>query len=296
MTFASALQAGRFVVTTELNPPKGTDLAPLFAQASALAPGIDAFNLTDSHSARMAMTPWAVAHLLRDRGIETIVQMTGRDRNRIALQADMLAASALGIGNLVFMGGDPPANGDHPDARGVFELLAVALLRTARTLEGGTDLGGNPLKGAPTFCLGAVVNPGADDLDAEVRRLEEKVEAGADFVQSQAVYDIAAYERFARRIEHLPVAVLAGIIPLKSIAMARWLNEKIPGIDVPEAIIRDLSAAPDFEAASIELAARTIRELQGISRGVHIMAIGWESRIPEILSRAGCSVVCARVP
>ena len=176
-----AFDAGKFVVTSELNPPKGTDLSALFEKADALKHKIDGFNLTDSHSARMSVAPIAVAHLLLDRGVEPIMQMTARDRNRIALQADMLAASLLGIGNLVFMGGDPPTVGDHPDAKPVFDLVSVPALKAAKSLMGGTDMMGNALKGeAPSFCLGAVVNPGASKLEEEIERMAGKIESGRD--------------------------------------------------------------------------------------------------------------------
>ena len=157
------LDSGKFVVTCELNPPKGTDLDPLFEKAERLKGLIDAFNLTDSHAARMAMTPLAVAHLLLDRGVEPIVQITTRDRNRIALQGDLLGADALGVHNVVFMGGDPPTAGDHPDAKPVFDVYSSLMLRAATSLENGKDMAGNPISGAPHFCIGAVVNPGAQD-------------------------------------------------------------------------------------------------------------------------------------
>ena len=163
---ASRLQKGEFIVTSELTPPKGTNLETLFAKAKMLAKGVDAFNLTDCHGANMAMSPMAVAHLLMDQGIEPIMQMTSRDRNRIAQQADLLGAHALGIRNVVFMGGDPPTNGDHPDAKGVFDLGSVELLAAARGLNSGTDLAGKSLKGETDFLIGAVANPGADDVEA----------------------------------------------------------------------------------------------------------------------------------
>jgi len=285
-TLSEALQSGKFIITCELNPPKGTNLEPLFRRADMLKGRVDGFNLTDSHAARMAMTPLAVAHLLLDRGAEPIVQMTTRDRNRIALQADLLGAHALGVHNVVFMGGDPPTTGDHPEAKPVFDVFSSLMLRAARRLEQGEDMAGNPVNGTPRFCLGAVVNPGARDLDGELERMGEKIEAGARFFQSQAVYEPSTYERFAERAQAFDAPVLAGIIPLKSPDQARYMNEHIPGIHVPEALIRDLAEASDPRQKSIEIASRTIAALRPMCQGLHIMAIGWEEHIPAILERS----------
>ena len=282
----TAIESGTFVVTSELTPPKGSDLGPLLDKADALRHVVTAFNLTDSHAARMAMAPMAAARRLIERGMEPIVQMTSRDRNRLALQADMLGAYALGVRNLVFMGGDPPANGDHPDAKAVFDLPSSALLTAASALGRGEDLMGNALAGAAEFLLGAVVNPGAADLAGELRRLEEKVDAGARFFQTQAVYDIGAYERFIEATRDMELCLLTGIIPIKSPKMAQYMNSKVPGISIPDALIREIGDAPDRRKASVEIAARIIRQVRPMARGVHIMAIGWEDLIPDIMARA----------
>lgn len=282
-----AFQAGKFVVTSELSPPKGVDLSGLFAKADALKGHIDAVNLTDCHSARVAVAPIAVAHLLIDRGVEPILQITARDRNRIAIQADMLAASVLGVSNLVFMGGDPPAIGDHPEAKPVYDLLSAGMLRAAGGLQNGRDMAGNALKGKPAFCLGAVVNPGAADLDGEIKRMEEKIEAGATFLQSQAVYDARKYERFAKRVADYDVKILAGIIPLKSLKMAQYLHDKVPGIEVPDDVFQALADADNVAATAVAIAARTISDIRPMCQGVHLMAIGWEAHIPAIMQRAG---------
>jgi len=284
--FADTLSSGKFVVTSELNPPKGTDLTALFDKATALKDYVDAFNLTDCHNARMRISPIAVAHLLLDQGVESIVQMTTRDRNRIGLQADMLAASALGVSNLVFMGGDPPKVGDHPDAKPVFDVFSSALLSIASGLQAGRDMSGNELKGTPEFCLGAVVNPGSSKMDDEIENMKRKIDGGARFFQTQAIYEANAFQKF---IEILPdgyFALLAGVIPIKSVKMARYMNEKVPGIDIPESIIQEIADAEDVSAKSVEIAARTIKEIKAMCQGVHIMAIGWESKIPQILEAA----------
>ena len=286
-TFAEALKSGRFVVTAELNPPKGTNLAPLLEKAEMLRKIVDAFNLTDSHASRMTMAPLAAAHLLIDRGIEPILQVTCRDRNRIALQSDLLSAYALGISNVLCMTGDHPSASDHPDAKPVFDLEAIALLRALSSLQSGEDIGGSRLRGDPSFCLGAVVNPGAPDLNKELRRMEEKIEAGATFFQTQAVYDPGAFERFMNTVHKYNVPVLAGFIMLKSAEMARNFNANLPGFFVPEEIIQEMDEAEDRGEKSVEIMSSIIRDTKPMCQGVHIIAAGWESRIPQVLQGAG---------
>src|SRR5919109_3258168 len=230
--FAEVLQSGTFLITTELNPPKGTHLEPLLAHAERLRDVVHAFNLTDSHSSRMTMAPLAVARLLVERGIEPILQMTCRDRNRLALQSDLLGAAALGVRNIICMTGDPPGAGDHPDAKPVFDLEVLGLLQAAAALQAGADLGGHQLQGTPTFCVGAVVNPGAPDLDKELRRMEDKVARGARFFQTQAVYDAAAFAQFMDKVRQHEVTVLASIIVLRSAGMARRLHGSLPGLSI----------------------------------------------------------------
>ena len=286
-TFSEVLKSGRFVVTSELNPPKGTDLSILFRHAEALNGMVDAFNVTDSAGANMTMAPFAAAHIMLDRGIEPILQVTGRDRNRIALEGEILAASALGITNILCMSGDPPGRGDHPDAVGVFDLRAETLLDAVKSMNSGADMYGNELKGTPSIFAGAVANPGADDVDHELARMEEKVRRGAAFFQTQAVYDAAAFEKFMETARGFGVPVLAGMIVLKSARMARFLNDKLPGVSVPQSIIDEMDSARDRPAAGVQITARLIREVREMCDGTHIMAIGWESRIPAILAAAG---------
>jgi methylenetetrahydrofolate reductase (NADPH) len=289
-SLAAKIHSQKFVVTSELTPPKGTDLSELLAKADALRSYVDAFNLTESHRARMATAPTPVARLLLERGIEPIVQMTARDRNRIAFQADLLGASVLGVHNFIFMGGDPPANGDHPEAKPVFDLHANQMLAAARGLCEGHDMAGHPLRGAPTMFLGATANPGAADLDTEMVNVYRKIDAGAEFLQTQAIYEPALLERFLEAVKPRKVAILAGIIPLKSAKMATWLNGNVPGMRVPEPLIAEMAAAADADAqihTGIEIAARTIRAVRNLCAGVHVMALGWESHVPGILETAG---------
>ena len=284
---AELLQSGRFAITTELNPPKGTNVAPMLKRAESLRSTVGAFNLTDSHTARMSMSPIAAARMLLDRGLEPILQMTCRDRNRIALQADTLAAAALGVRNIVTMTGDHPGGGDHPDAKPVFDIDSTALLRALAGLRDGKDMSGADLRGSPELFVGAVVNPGADDLDREIGRMEEKIAAGAAFFQTQAVYDAGDFERFARRVEGYGVPIIAGCIMLKSGNMARNFNANVPGISVPDAIIDRMDNAAESANArrreSADITAEIIRDIRPMCQGAHIMAIGWEALIPEVI-------------
>lgn len=280
---SQAINSGKFVVTSELNPPKGTDLEPVFERAEMLKDHVDAFNITDSHAAKMSISPMAVAHLLKDRAIEPIMQMTSRDKNRIALQGDLLGAAALGIDNVVFMGGDPPKIGDHPDATGVFDLMSNELIRAASGLCRGQDLSGAELSGKPDLFLGAVVNPGASNLEAELDKMKSKIDAGARFLQTQAIYDPRSFEKFIEAIQGIEVSILAGVILLKSAKMARYMTENVPGIDVPEALIQEMDNAEDKQSQSIDIAARIINDIKPMCQGIHIMPLGWEAKIPSIL-------------
>ena len=289
-SLAELLQSGRFAITTELNPPKGTNVAPMLERTESLRGAVDAFNLTDSHTARMSMSPIAAARLLLDKGLEPILQMTCRDRNRIALQADTLAAAALGVRNIVTMTGDHPGGGDHPDAKPVFDIDSTALLRTLAGLREGKDMSGADLRGSPDLFVGAVVNPGADDLDREIGRMEEKIAAGAAFFQTQAVYDASDFERFMRRVEGYGVSIIAGCIMLKSGNMARNFNANVPGISVPDVIIDRMDNAAETANArrreSADITAEIIRDIRPMCQGAHIMAIGWEALIPSVIENS----------
>ena len=286
-SFSEAIQSGKFVITAEVEPPKGTDLSKVYAMADILRDMTDAVNVTDQQASVMRAAPWAVCRMLKDRGLDPIMQMTARDRNRIALQSDMLAAAILGIENVLCLTGDPTGTGDHPDAKPVFDLDVVAMVKAARSLSEGSDMAGHDLQGAPNLFVGAVANPGAKPLEPELVKLEKKVEAGARFVQTQGVFDVEEFATFREQTKHMPVAVLAGIIMLKSANQARFMNENIPGIRVPDDLIQEIDAAENKGDKSIEIAARTIRQLQGLAEGVHLMAMGWERRLPAVVEAAG---------
>jgi 5,10-methylenetetrahydrofolate reductase len=284
---SDAIDSGKFALTSELTPPKGTNLKPLFDKADGMKGVIDAINITDCHTSLMTMGSMAVSHLLMDRGIEPVMQMTGRDRNRLAAQADLLGASALGIPNALFMSGDHPKGGDHPDAKPVFDLDGITLVKAASSLNAGHDLMGNDLNSPANLFIGAVVNPGAPDLDREIERMEEKIEAGAQFFQTQAVYEPRVFEKFMNRAQKHDVAIIAGIIMLRSARMARFFNDNIPGVSVPDELIRQMEDAHDRTATSVAMAGRIIREIRPMCQGAHIIAAGLEAEIPHVLDAAG---------
>ncbi len=287
MSLHDKLRSGKFVVTSEIGPPKGVHIDEMLANADLVKGRVDAINVTDLQSSIMRVGSLAVCHLLIDRGIEPVFQITCRDRNRLALQSDLLSASVLGIENVLILTGDYPTLGDHPEAKPVFDLGSVQLLEAARTLQDGRDMKGNALNGAPKFCLGAVVNPGADPLEPEIIKMEQKIEAGAQFFQTQAVYDMELFKKFLEAVKHLKVPILAGIVLLKSAGMARFMNKNVAGVFVPDGLIAEIDAAPDKSAASIAIASRFIRELRPLCQGVHIMPIGWDKKVPLVLDAAG---------
>ena len=285
-----ALESGKFVVTAEAGPLKGTDLAELEQIASIFKGKVDAVNVTDQQSSVMRLGSLAVSHLLLGWGVEPIYQITCRDRNRIALQSDLLSAAALGIQNVMALTGDLPSSGDHPQARPVYDLDSVSLLSVIRGLNEGRDMVGNELKGKTDFLVGAVVNPGADSeasYELQILKMERKIAAGAKFFQTQAVFDLEAFAKFMKRVEHFGVPVLAGVIPLKSAGMARFMNKNVAGVKVPQTMIDQISKAEDKSNTGVAMCAELIRSLKGLCNGVHIMPIGWEKRVPKILESAG---------
>ncbi len=285
---ADAIAAGEFVVTAELGPPKGTDVTHLLEMAELVRDHVDAINVTDQQSSVMMLGSLTVCHLLHQRGIEPVFQITCRDRNRIALQSDLLSAAVLGVENVLCLTGDYVTLGDHPEAKPVFDLDSVTLLQAVAALQEGHDLAGKPLQGTPTFFPGAVVSPVAHPLGPQIAKMEKKVLAGARFFQTQAVYDPAAFESFIRQVEYLQVPILVGIILLKSAGMARFMNRNVAGVTVPDALIEEIGSVPPPErpAKSVEIGARLIREMKGMCQGVHIMTLGWEKYVPQLLDQA----------
>ena len=287
MNLCEKIKSGKFIVTSEIGPPKGTELDHALRGAELFKGRVDAVNVTDLQSSVMKVGSLAVCRILKERGIEPVFQLTCRDRNRLALQSELLSASVLGIDNLLLLTGDYTTLGDHPEAKPVFDLDAVQLIEVASTLQKGTDMKGNPLKGAPRFCIGAVVNPVADPLEPEIIKMEKKVAAGADFFQTQAVYDIDKFKKFIDSAKHIKTSILAGIVILKSANMARYMNKNIAGVFVPDDIIREMESAEDPLAKSIEIATRLVKALRPFCQGVHIMNIGIYDKVPLVMDAAG---------
>ncbi len=287
MTFKEKIQAGKFLVTSEIGPPKGIETKTILEDAELIRGKVDAINVTDLQSSVMRLGSLAVCSLLKQKGFEPIFQITCRDRNRLALQSDILSAAALGIENLLILTGDHPTLGDHPEAKPVFDLDSVQLLQVVRKLQEGFDMNGNKLEGvAPKFCMGAVVNPGADPIEPQIIKMEKKIEAGAEFFQTQAVYDIKIFENFLSRIKHLKTTILAGIVLLKSAGMARYMNKNVAGVFVPDNLIKEMEETKDKVTKSVEIASRLIQELKPMCQGIHIMPIGWDKKVPLVLDAA----------
>jgi len=290
MSLQSALKAGKFVVTAEVGPLKGTDITEIGEVSDILKGKVDAVNVTDQQSSVMRLGSLATCHLLKEKGLEPVFQLTCRDRNRLALQSDLLSAWVLGVENVLAITGDLPSLGDHPQAKPVYDLDAVQLLWVIQRLNEGYDMVGTELKGKPDFFPGAVVNPGADteaSFELQLIKMEKKINAGARFFQTQAIYDIDIFARFMKRAEKFNVPVLAGVIPLKSAGMAKFMNKNVAGVFVPEELINRMAQAEDKAQVGIEIAASLMKELKDMCSGVHIMPIGWEKRVPAILDAAG---------
>jgi len=290
MTLKSALESGKFAITAEIGPLKGTDVTEINEVAELLHGKVDAANVTDQQSSVMRLGSLVTCHLLVQKGLDPVFQTTCRDRNRIALQSDLLSAAVLGVKNVLAITGDVPALGDHPQAMPVYDLDSVQLLWVISKLNEGHDMMDNELHGKTDFFPGAVVNPGADteaSFELQLIKMEKKIKAGARFFQTQAVYDVNRFVKFMKRAEGWKVPILAGIIPLKSVGMARYMNKNVAGVFVPEELIKKMADAPDKTKMGIEIATNLIKELKGVCQGVHIMAIGWEKKVPEVLAAAG---------
>jgi len=292
MALREALKSGKFAITTEVGPLKGTDTSEIMEVAEILNGKVDGVNVTDQQSAVMRLGSLATCSLLVQKGLDPVFQMTCRDRNRIALQSDLLSASVLGIRNVLAISGDFPSLGDHIDAKDVYDLDSEQLIWAINQMNEGYDLANNELQGKTDFLVGAVVKPVSDTEESselQLAMMEKKISVGARFFQTQAVYDADAFDTFMKRAAQFKVPVLVGIIPLKSAGMARYMNKNVSGVFVPEHMISEMTKAEDKAATGLEIAARLIKDLKDLCQGVHIMAIGWEKKVPEILRLADLS-------
>ena len=284
-----ALESGKFVVTGEIGPPKGVALDECLRDADNLRDYVTAINVTDLQSAVMRVGSLAVSCKLKERGLEPVYQLTCRDRNRLALQSDLLSAWALGIENVLCLTGDHPILGDHSESKPVYDLDSVQLLKAASSLNNGSDMEGHELESAPGFFLGAVVTPAAEPLELQIIKMGKKIKAGASFFQTQAVYEPEKFKYFVSKIKHYNIPVIAGIVVLKSAAMAKFMNDNVAGINVPENIIKEMEETPKDARKdnAVEISARIIREIRPYCQGVHIMPMGWDELVPDIIKEAG---------
>ncbi|MFH1730087.1 MAG: methylenetetrahydrofolate reductase [Planctomycetota bacterium] len=318
MSLREALAGDKVVLTGEIGPPKGIDCHELWEEAEDFRGKVEAVNVTDNQSAVMRISCLAVCIKLKEMGVEPVLQMVCRDRNRLSLQSELLGAAIWDIENVLALTGDHLALGDHPQAKSVHDLDSVSLLSAITNLMAGNDAVGNRLDGAwkkvklpppedgskqkkkfkfegpiaekcPAFFPGAVVTPCADPLEPQIIKLEKKVEAGAKFIQTQAVYDAAQLETFMKAAGHIDVPILAGIVMLKNAKMAEFMNANVAGVSVPDKLIEEMAAAPkgDEEKVSAQIAARLMREMKGMCRGFHLMPLGWSKPAVKALEAAG---------
>ena len=292
------LSKGTFVVTGECGPPRGPDTDVLKKKASYLKGYLDAVNVTDNQTSIVRMSSVAASRILLEEGLEPVMQMVCRDRNRIAMQSDLFGASALGIKNLLCLSGDHQQFGNQPGAKNVYDMDSIQLLDTFRTIrDEGTVLGGDKVEGSVDMFYGAACNPFGDPFDFRVLRLEKKALAGAGFVQTQCIFNMEKFKEFMKRVRdkglHEKVHILAGVIPLKSLPMTKYMASKVSGVEIPDAIVKRIKDAPKPQRAAegIKLAVEQIQELREIEgvHGIHLMAIEWEERVPEIVEAAGMS-------
>ncbi|HEX68544.1 MAG TPA: methylenetetrahydrofolate reductase [bacterium] len=290
------LEEGHFAVTAELGPPTDADAEKIKRKAKILKGYVDAFNVTDGQTAVVRMASWAACVIGKQEGLDPIVQMTCRDRNRIALQMDVLGVYALGIHNILCLTGDHVIFGNHPSAKGVYDLDSIQFIQVVKTMRDEKKFqSGDEMEIEPRLFIGAAANPFADPFEYRVERLKKKVEAGADFIQTQCVFNVKKFEEWMKRVRdeglHERVKILAGITPIKSLGAAKYMKNKVPGMDIPDEIIERLKGVPKKEVPKegIKIAVETIqrmKEIEGVA-GVHIMAIEWEEVVPEIIEMAG---------
>lgn len=284
-----ALEGGEFVVTGEIGPPKGVDLEKCLHDADILRDYVTAINVTDLQSAVMRIGSIAVSAKLVQRGLEPVYQLTCRDRNRLALQSDLLSAWALGVENVLCLTGDHPILGDHNEAKPVYDLDSVQLLKAVSDLNQGYDMSGHELESSPSFYVGAVVTPGSDSLEPQIIKMKKKIQAGAKFFQTQTIYEPDKFEKFINQVQGFNVPVIAGIVVLKSAGMAKFMNSNVAGINVPDSIIQEMekTAKEDRKKKAVEITAGIIQKVKPLCQGVHIMPMGWDDLVPDIIEQAG---------
>lgn len=298
MKITEQFSRGDFVITGEVGPIKGAlprdrgDEPACTREAGLLKPHVHAVNVTDNQSAVMRLGSLAASVALKDRGIEPIYQLTCRDRNRIALQSDLLTAYSLGIDNVLLLTGDHIQLGDHKEAKPVFDLDSVQLIKMARGLRDGLDIAGHPIENPPDLALGAVVNPNFEPLELQLMKMKKKIDAGAEFFQTQAVYDPSLFERFVEKAHVLGCPIQVGVVVLKSPQMGRYMNDHVSGIKVPQTWLDEIGNVDgqDRKKKAAEMVGRFLRQIKSMVQGVHIMPMGWSDVVPDILAHADIEV------
>ena len=290
------LESGGFVVTSECGPPRGADPEVIRKKGALLKGAVDAVNVTDNQTSVVRMSSLASCVILKEMGFDPILQMVCRDRNRIAIQSDILGGAALGINNMLCLSGDHQKFGDHPKAKNVFDMDSIQMINTVKTMrDDGKFVGGEEVKGKPMLFIGAAENPFADPFEIRAARLAKKAKAGVEFIQTQCIYNMERFERWMGMVRdrglHEKVAILGGVTPFKSVGMARYMKNQVPGMDVPDEMIERMKGVPKEKQPEegIKICVETIQKLKEIPgvRGIHIMAIEWEERVPEIAKAAG---------
>ena len=289
MGWRDRLKSESFVTMVEALPPKGVDVQGFEERLIPFKGRVAAISVPSLQGGVMRMSSWAACRHLLDKGYETIGEISCAHQNRVAIQAELLGAYHLGIENIMAVVGDDPTLGDHPEATAVFDIDLLGLLETIKKLHTGYDMSGGDLEGAPRFCVGARLDASAQDhvLDLEMKEMEQKIRLGVEFFITTAVYDLAQFEAFMQKARTFGVPVIAGLMVLKSVGMARYINKHIEGVVIPDGIIEQLMKAPDKIAASVEIAAEIVKGLKGICQGVNIIAMGWEDKVPRLLDAAG---------
>ncbi len=290
------LESGEFAVTSECGPPRGADAEIIRKKGELLKDVVDAVNVTDNQTSVVRMSSAASCFILKGMGLDPVLQMVTRDRNRIAIQSDILGAAAVGVNNILCLSGDHQVFGDHPKAKNVYDMDSIQLIHSVKTMrDEGKFIEGEEIKPPPKLFIGAACNPFADPFEIRVPRLAKKVNAGVDFIQTQCIYNLDKFEEWMKGVRdrglHEKVYILAGVTPMKSVGMAKYMKNMVPGMDVPDEIIERLKGVPKEQRAAegIKICIETIqrlKEIEGVS-GVHIMAIEWEEKVEEIVKGAG---------
>jgi len=288
MALREAIESGELIVTTEVAPPKGCHLEHMLEEAEHCRGRVAGVNVTDIQSSVMRASSFVGCLKLQEAGLPPVMQMVCRDRNRLSLQSELLSAAAMGITDVLCLTGDYTTLGDHPESKPVFDLDSVQLLQAAQGLTEGVDMAGNELEGdPPQFTLGCVVNPGSEPLEPQIMKLYKKVKAGAQFVQTQAVYDVEKFADFMEQVGNIGVPILAGIVMLKSAGMAKFMNANVAGVKVPDEMIAQMKETDDKVATSIEITVELVRGLQPLCQGVHTMPLGWNKHVVTVLDEVG---------